>query len=302
MDLKQLRCFVAAAQTLHFGDAARELEMLPAMLGRQIQALETSLRARLFRRSTRHVALTDAGRTLLPHARRLLADADSLALLLNVDSIQASSMVRVGAIDSAAAGLMPQLLRDLRDQQPELDVTLVEDRTVRLIPKLNAGQLDLIFVRPPDFVPAPLSCRLLFYEQALVALPAAHQLASRGSIAITDLASVAMIIPSRRSRPHSHDLTVDLFGAAGIALTVAQEASEKHTILGLVGAGIGCAIVPRSSALAGIGGVAFRPIAGDSAQYRLPLAAMWHRAAPDNARDAVIACLLQRLDSYAATA
>lgn len=302
MELRQLRCFVAVAETMHFGEAARQLGILPAVLGRQIQMLESALRVRLFRRSTRQVSLTEAGRTLLQPARRLLADADALPALLRGSMARSSTILRIGAIDSAAAGLMPRLIRDLRPVHPELEIALVEDKTVRLLPKLLAGQIDLAIVRPPDPYDRRFACLPLFDEHAIVALPAAHPLAQRNVIAIGDLRDVQMILPSRRARPHSHDLTVKLFEQADVTLTVAQEAEEKHTILSLVGAGIGAAIVPRWITLAGIGGVAFLPIVGDEPGYRLPLAAMWRQDAEDHARDIVVRTLRQKLNEYAATA
>ncbi len=301
MEIRQLQCFVAAAETLHFGEAARRIGVLPAVLGRHVQTLETALRTRLFRRSTRQVALTDAGRLLLPHARRILADVDGLYALVAGD-VRRSSILRLGAIDSAAAGLVPRLIRDLRLVHPDLELVLVEDKTVRLVPKLLRGEIDLALVRPPERIDPRLVCRPLFDEHAVVALPSAHPLAAQDSVAIADLAATAMILPSRRSRPHSHDLTVKLFDAAGVALTIAQEAEEKHTILALVGAGIGAAIVPRWSALTGIGGVAFRRIVAQGLHDRLPLAAMWSNGSDDPAREAVLACLCDGLAGYAATA
>ena len=114
MDLHQLRCFVAAAEELHFGRAAQRLDMLPSALGRFIRLLEDDLGTRLMTRTTRSVALTDDGAVLLKEARTLLAQADALAGRFRTRGRKRTAIIRVGAIDSAAAGLLPRLLHDFR--------------------------------------------------------------------------------------------------------------------------------------------------------------------------------------------
>src|ERR1700731_334831 len=108
MDLHQLRCFVAAAEELHFGKVAQRLDMLPSALGRFIKLLEEDLGTRLMTRTTRSVTLTDDGAVLLKEARNLLAQADALAAKFRTRGRQQAATLRVGAIDSAAAGLLPQ--------------------------------------------------------------------------------------------------------------------------------------------------------------------------------------------------
>src|SRR6201991_4873519 len=107
MDLHQLRCFVAAAEELHFGRAAQRLDMLPSALGRHIRLLEEDLGTRLLTRTTRSVALTDDGATFLKQARDLLGQADRIAASVRERVRARAATIRVGAIDSAAAGLMP---------------------------------------------------------------------------------------------------------------------------------------------------------------------------------------------------
>src|SRR4051812_33568784 len=143
MELHQLRCFVAAAEELHFGRAAQRLEMLPSALGRYIRLLEDDLGTRLMTRTTRSVTLTDDGVVLLREARALLAQADGLAVRFQARGRKQGVTIRVGAIDSAAAGLLPMLLSDFREQRPDVTVKLTEDKTIRLLPRLISGQLDM---------------------------------------------------------------------------------------------------------------------------------------------------------------
>ena len=101
-------------------------------------------------RTTRSVTLTDDGAVLLKDARHLLAQADSLAVKFHARGRKQAATIRVGAIDSAAAGLLPMLLHDFRAARPDVTVKLTEDKTIRLLPRLISGRLDLALVRPPD--------------------------------------------------------------------------------------------------------------------------------------------------------
>src|SRR5438034_10921222 len=120
MDLHQLRCFVAAAEELHFGRAAQRLEMLPSALGRFVRLLEEDLGTRLMSRTTRSVTLTDDGAVLLKEARALLAQADALAAKFRMRGRQQAVTIRVGAIGSAGAGLLPVLRPDSRTPRPRV--------------------------------------------------------------------------------------------------------------------------------------------------------------------------------------
>ena len=247
MELLQLKCYLAVAEELHFGRAARRLDMLPASLGRKITQLEERLDTRLFQRTTRSVALTEAGSTLLEDARSLVEQIEAFEGRVREIREPETAVLRVGAIDSAAAGLMPQLLQILRREAPRIEVQIIEQKTIRLLPKLLSGGLDVAFCRPPDVRDPRLQFRTLFFETAVVALPESHPLAGRASIAIRDLADEPLIVPDRRSRPHSHDLTIKQFLDAGLTARIAQVADEKQTIVNLVAAGTGLAIVPRAA-------------------------------------------------------
>lgn len=298
MDTKQLRCFLAVAECLHFGRAAQSLDMLPASLGRQIRILEESLGTRLFVRTTRSVALTEAAVAVLEDTRALVAQAERLEDRLRGLRRLETPVLKVGAIDSAAAGLMPQLLQHLRAEHPEIEVQLVEQKTIRLLPKLLSGSLDIVFCRPPDLRDPRIQFRTLFFETAMVALPSDHPLARQAEISIADLAEASLIVPDRRSRPHSHDLTIKLFVDAGLTARIAQVAEEKHTIVNLVATGSGLAIVPRWTARISVPGVSFVPLAVAPGRTlsKLILAAAWTRGTRDRQRDALLDTLDRHLN------
>lgn len=307
MELHQLRCFVAVAEELHFGKAARRLEMLPSALGRKVRLLEEALGTQLLLRTTRHVMLSQDGVMFLDHARALLEKADELALQFRDRG--RSQVLRIGAIDTAAAGLIPDLLYDFRRHHAGVTIQLVEDKTIRLLPKLLSGRLDLAFVRPPETIDRHIELQTLFHETPVVAVPSRHKLASRSRLFVETLADQPLIVPERRSRPHSHDLTMKLFERAGLRPVISQIAEEKQTIVNLVAAKVGLAIVPRWTSRLKVAGVRFVPLVVKQAEdlRLLPLAAARLAAARlAGARDplceAMLAVLRLRLPRYAARA
>jgi DNA-binding transcriptional LysR family regulator len=304
MDLHQLKCFVLAAEELHFGRAAQKLNILPSAFGRNIRLLEESLGTKLFARTTRNVALTDDGKQLLGDARKLIGLADSMLARFRGNVRRKAAKLRVGAIDSAAVGLLPLLLNDFRKEGPDAEVQLFEDKTIRLLPKVLSGRLDLAFVRPPKSRDPGLVYRHLLYETPVVAIGSAHPLARRRKISIQDIADQPLIVPDRRSRPHSHDLTIKLFEEAGYEPRIAQVADEKQTIVNLVSTALGIAIVPRWTSRMTIKGVVYVPLTSENKARvgRLPLAAVWMRNSRDTLRDSLLETLMKNINRYAAQA
>ncbi|WP_431138569.1 LysR family transcriptional regulator [Enterobacter mori] len=297
MELQHLRCFLTVAETLHFGEAAHRLDMLPSALGRNIRLLEEALGTRLFTRSTRRVALTENGILLREEARKLLAHADAIMLQFRQNPRRAQPLLRVGTIDSAAIGLLPGLLKLFRQRYPEVEIQLYEDKTVHLLPKLKSGRLDLVFIRPPSQLDTQFERLFLCHEPGILALPSSHPFADRDAVEIRELEGMPMILPERRSRPHSHDLTMNLFQNAGIKVTVSQMADEKQTIINLVAAGIGLAIVPAWSSRFQVAGVKFVQLTGPEATG-MPLEAVWMHEAQDEIRDTMLTLLKEHPELY----
>ena len=191
-----------------------------------------------------------------------------------------------------------------RERHPGVTVQLLEDKTIRLLPRLLSGRLDLAFVRPPATRDNRLEFFMLFHETAVVAVPARHKLAKRKRLSLATLADAPLIVSDRRARPHSHDLTVKLFEQAGLRPTIAQVAEEKQTIVNLVAAELGLAIIPRWASRLAVPGVRYIPLAMPDAERLdlLPLAAAWLRGSRDAVRDELLAILRLRLRRYAAEA
>lgn len=281
MDINQLRCFVSVGKELHFGRAAQKMEMMPASLSRFIRLLEEDLGVRLLNRSTRNVSLTAEGALFFDDASKLIDQFDALAKRFKVGLKDERRTLRIGAIDSAARGLVPALLNLFVPLHPHSDIHIIEDKTINLIPKLKSGWLDIIFIREPQSIDASLAVRFITRESCVLAVPIQHALADRERVAVADFQHEAMIIPDRRTRPHSHDLTMSLFKLAGFTPHIAQFAEEKQTILSLVAAGLGLAVVPAS----------YRTMNSDSVRYialdlpeqikGLPLSIAWQKGNED---------------------
>ncbi len=300
MDLKLLRCFTAVAEELHFGRAAQAMDILPSALGRNIRLLEEELGVRLFVRSTRNVRLTKSGHVLLHEARLLLTHAEDAADRVRTASSSEERVYRIGAMDSAAAGLMPELLHDYRVAEPDVELVLVEDKSVKLLPKLKSGALDIAFVRPPLAPRSGIKFDFLIDEPTVVALPSNHQLAAKKHIVIEDLEDVPLIVPSPRNRPHSYNLTMRLFLKKGLEPLIAQQAEEKQTIVNMVRADIGAALVPYLSSRNKIDGVTYRPLVDDAGKTvaELPLAAAWAKGFSDDYRDGLIKLAKDKLTQF----
>lgn len=277
MDINQLRCFAVLGDELHFGRAARKLEMMPASLSRFIKLLEEELGIRLLNRSTRNVSLTPEGAAFLNEAKAVIADFDALRLRFRKTALLQKRTLRIGAIDSAARGLLPELIHLFVRRFPDADIHITEDKTHSLIPRLLSGWLDVIFVRPPEHVDVTLTTRFITNETCVLAVPAHHRLVSHNEVSIDDFRNEPVIVPERRTRPHSHDLTMNVFKAGGCVPVIAQYAEEKQTILSFVAAGLGIALVPSSYKNMNADGVKYLTLSPMKNVDGLPLSAMWHQ-------------------------
>lgn len=298
MELNQLRCFIAVADELHFGHAAQKLDMLPSTLGRYVRLLEETLGIRLLARSTRNVSLTPHGQLFLDEARDIVGGADRLIQHFQKLGRQQGGKLRIGTIDSTAVSLIPQILHAFRSAHPDVEIQIVEDKSSRLLPKLQSGHLDLIFIRPAERLREGLESRFLFYEDIVLAMSDRHPLARLHEIHVEDLADIPLIVPQRRVRPHSHDLTLNLFQNANFKPQLVQIGDEKQTILNMVAAEIGGAVMPRWVTRMSVPNVRFIPLAKGCEHVRemLPVAAVWLKGIRDETRDSMMAIVMRELE------
>ncbi len=206
MDLRQLRYFVAVADTLHFGRAARRLAISQPPLSRQIAALERELGVALFERSTRGVRLTPSGSALLPRARRLLADADTIATGARELARGEVGLLRIGFLAAATFSMLPRLISSFRRARPGVRLVLTEATSDRQLVALAEASLDAGVLLPPVADPA-LAWLSLVREPLVAALPAGRRWPPR--LALARLAGEPFILFPRPAGASLYDLIVN---------------------------------------------------------------------------------------------
>ena len=139
MDVRQLRCFIAVAEELHFGRAAERLSIAPPALSRQISALEDELGVNLLTRTTRQVALTRAGLIMLEEAKGILVKMEHASRAVREASLASGKVLRVGANDAASSSFVPEALMAFRERFPSTEIKFVEAMTTALVQMLEAG-------------------------------------------------------------------------------------------------------------------------------------------------------------------
>ena len=259
MELRQLRYFVTVAEELHFGRAAERLHIVQPAVSQQIRRLERALGVSLFERSTRSVALTEAGSRFLPHARAVLAAADRAA-----DSVaefrSAPAPLRLGTSEGLGDRL-DGLLAEFTRRAPDVQLELVHAPTTQRLQRVRDGSLDATIVRG-DW-PAPgLDFSLLWTDEVMVALPASHELADASEVSFASLASLpARLSPPERNRP-LYDLVVSCCREAGFEPVLGKEFTTAQDTLGTLRFGRPhWTVFYRSHAnLLPVPGVVFRPL------------------------------------------
>ncbi len=258
-DIMQLRCFVAVAEELHFGRAAARLNMTQPPLSRQIQVLERIIDAPLLERTSRAVRLTPAGRSFLPEAKRILKLAASASSTAKRIAAGKTGGIKIGFTAGGAYSFLPQLVTAMRRRVPEVDLSLKEMVSVDQIEALGSGEIDVGLLRPPVGRPELEALRVVA-EPLVAAVPAGHPLASRPSLALSDLDGQPFIMYAPYESRYFYDLLVSEFARAKVLPRYVQHLSQIHSILSLVRAGLGLAMVPETADGLRMEGVLLRPL------------------------------------------
>jgi DNA-binding transcriptional LysR family regulator len=281
MELRSLRYFVAVAEERNFTRAAARLGIQQPPLSRQIQQLEKEMETRLFRRLTRGVELTGAGRLLLQEARAILQEVEQAVIGVRRRARGETGEIRAGT----AAGtyfhpLIGAIVREYRQQYPEILLSPEESNTQLLVARLQAGEIDLAVVRPPIADHRGLALEPLLDEDMLVVLPANHPLMSLPAVPLAALAREAFIMFPRMLNPAFYDSITEACQRAGFVPVRGQETPHLVASLLMVGAGYGVAIVPRSVNRLHVDGIGYVPIEGEGPRALVALAYRRDDASP----------------------
>ncbi|MEH1853513.1 MAG: LysR family transcriptional regulator [Nostoc sp.] len=245
MELRHLRYFVTLAEELHFGRAAERLHIAQPPLSQQIRQLEKELGFELFHRTKRNVHLTEAGQVFLDEVQQIMRQLQQAIQIGQQTSRGEMGQLVVGFVSSAAYNILPTILRTFRSYVPGVSIELHELTTDQQLEWLRGGRMDVGFLRPP-VEDNKFSCETIFQEPLMVALPEAHLLANQSDICWRSLANEPFILFPRILAPGLYDLIISLCQQAGFSPKVVQEAIQMQTIVSLVAAEMGIAIVPAS--------------------------------------------------------
>jgi DNA-binding transcriptional LysR family regulator len=245
VEIRQLRAFVAIAESGTFTAGALRVHVTQAAISMQIRQLETEIGAKVFVRAPRHVILTEAGEQLLRRARHILREHD--AALDEIAELAGAERGRL-RIGSASAMVLteqlPSILKDLRKQHPAAEISVTSGTSEVLVDQILAGEVDLAFVSLPVDVRGIKTERLSDDQLVAIASPH-HKLAKQRTISAFTLAGERLILGERGG--NTRRLIDQFFAQAGVSLRVAMELSRQQAIKRMVEEDMGVGIVPLQS-------------------------------------------------------
>src|SRR5271154_2129013 len=246
MELRQIRSFLSITETLHFGRTAEMIHLSQPALSLQIKALEEEVGVRLFERNRRKTTLTAAG----------LAFRDDAAALSQLEQAMRSArlaangklgLLRIGFISTVGSEIVPNIVRQFRELNPEVDFSLRAIPTADQVQMLESGSLDIGFFRLPIGGHSALDVVTVLRERFVLVVPASHQLAKRKRARLSEVSGENFVMYERTYAPGFHDLIFGMLRDAGIIPNVFQTAGEMPMLISLVDSGMGVAVLPASA-------------------------------------------------------
>ena len=284
MNLRRLKFFVTVAEELHFGRAAERLCMTQPPLSQAILALEEELSVTLFKRTKRNVALTPVGEHLLSHVSKLLEEVEALPALARQLARGEIGSLKLGFVTTADYNLLPELISHYGATYPEVKVSLKEMTSDLQIEALMQGDINAGLIIPlHQTLHSSLDYLPLLHEPLMAAVPEDWVRSGRvdvsgGRLRIQDVADEPLVLFPRRSAPAFHDVITTYFVANGLQPTIGQEAIQMQTIISLVSAGMGIALVTGSLRRLGRVGVRYVGLEGKPPVIETGL--VWRRDDP----------------------
>ena len=246
MELRHLRYFTALADELHFGRAADAAFVAQSTLSQQIRTFEDEMGVQFFERSTGGVKLTEAGRTFLPYAKRVLREARRAESVARAARDGLAGLLTITYEGTAMRSGLPTIIKAFQEQRPHGELDLVEQTTREQVTALREEESDAGFL----FLPVNergLRVRELFTAPMIVVLPSGHRLAERDTVPLRELEGEPHVIWARGGAPRIHDAYVRACHEAGFTPRIIQEIERGESFLGLVEAGLGVSIAHASN-------------------------------------------------------
>lgn len=280
MELRHLEAFLAVAEELHFGRAADRLHVAQSPLSQTVRALERELGTELFTRTTRSVQLTDAGTALLEPVRMVNAQLDVIRSVARSARTGELGSVRIGFGGASGYQALSRLARSIADTHPGIDLLLRPQMySGEVIDGLADGTLDMGIVGLP--APPHLASVTVSDETLILAVPAGHRLAGAREVDPGELVDDRFVFYPAEHGSIVRAATLAMCADADFLPTIAHEAPDPYSLLAMVGAGVGVAVVVASTRLLTMDGVHYLPLAGPARTLRIGMA--WDPANPSPA-------------------
>lgn len=276
MRFRHLEYFVAVAEELHFGRAARRMNISQPPLSQSIRSLEENLGVTLFNRTNRKVSLTDEGTYFLEQARDMLRRLKEAEKGVRAVARGEEGRVRVGFVWATASLEFTDRLRTFKQALPRVNLEFLEMSTLRILQFVRSDRLHVGFVResPEDGLAGlrhcPFGC-----EGHVLALPRDHPLAAQDKVRMSQLAGEPLIMFPREVLPSHYDEHISCFLEAGFSPTIVQEVRTSRTTRALIAAGLGMSLVPSSTMSDTRQGMVYRPLVGRTPQIKLVM--VWRK-------------------------
>lgn len=265
LEISQLRCFVAVAEEMHFGRAAERLNMTQPPLSRQIKLLEHQVGTPLLMRTSRVVRFTAAGKAFFPDAARILRLADEATTTARRIAGGEKGSIAIGFTAAFGYGLLPEMVRRLRQRVPDVSLILKEMVTSEQIEALDSGQLDVGLLRPH----APhgnLQTLLIGRETLMLAIPQRQAKSWPKEPTLASLDGKPFITYSPYEASYFYKLVQSVLDREGVRPDIVDYVPQIHTMLALVDSGIGVALTPETASRLHFAGVVLRHVAMNPAR------------------------------------
>lgn len=244
MDLRRIRHFVTLAETLNFRRAAEKLHMAQPPLTVSIQKLEAELGVQLFERNNQGVVLTRHGHDLLSEARQVLFHAAQLSNLARDAATGIAGTLRIGFVGTITHGLLQKLLPRFRSEYPGVDLELLEGTSISILEQLETHALDIGLIRTPILNSTAAEVVMLEQDTFVLAVPRGHALSTHGPLRMSQLSREPFVMYGAPNAEGLLSAAMLACQSGGFVPKVSQRAVQVQTILALVEAGLGIALIP----------------------------------------------------------
>lgn len=275
MDTRQMRCVIAIAEAGSLTKAVERMGLAQPALTQTLNRLEQELGTRLFTRSRRGATLTDAGLAVIDDLRASLAYGDTATERARAMGAGRAGRLTIGFVTHAVYEVLPNALRRLRAEHPQLDVVLREMSNAEQVSALEGGRIDIALLHPPVTVTARVHELRLGEEPLIAALPSSWPLHEDGCVSLADVARHGLVWFPEQQIPA---LRAQLLGAlrrAGHETRVVQDANRTLTVLACVAAGLGWSLLPRSVRALQHEGVRYAEVRDGAGLPAFELSALW---------------------------